>query len=204
MDALALPSTTRLAQKGNHRRCARCGKVVSSRALICRRCGKKQRVNPRTMLLLLSAVFLLLLFGFATVTQKVPFLSLLRGRDSKPAPAYSISGALLLPQQAPPAGFMTAAELWGLYNLDRPEADARFKDKPVAITGTVGDVRRDYRGNILLRLVAGDSFESVRATVVAHDRGTMTVPTRGQTVALRCTGRGALIGSPLLEGCASI
>ena len=44
------------------------------------------------------------------------------------------------------------------------KADARFKNKDVAITGTVADVRRDYRGDLMLRLATGDALETVQLT----------------------------------------
>jgi hypothetical protein len=101
------------------------------------------------------------------------------------------------------AGTISAKELWGLYNIDGAGADARFKNKPVKVTGSVSDVRRDLGGGMVLRLVAGESFETVRATV-HRDFVPTAVPQRGQVVSLSCTGRGALIGSPLLDTCAPL
>ncbi|MDB4980762.1 MAG: hypothetical protein JWM82_1514 [Myxococcales bacterium] len=201
MDALALPSVARATHKGSHRRCARCGKVVSARALVCRRCGKKQRMNPRTTLLLLAGVFLIALFGVATVQQRFPFL---RGRDvgsADPAPA---PGAAVVPRVATSGTLISATDLWGLYNIDASRADARFKNKSVAVTGVVADVRREFAGGIVLRLVAGESFETVRAIVVNREYAPTSAPVRGQIVSLRCTGHGALIGSPLLDACVAI
>jgi hypothetical protein len=201
MDVLVLPSPPRAARKGSHRRCARCSKVISSRALICRRCGKKQRVNPRTTLLLLAGVFLIVLFGVGTVTQRLPFF---RSREAAALAWPSAPTSPLVREGALPKDGITAKELWGLYNIDAARADARFKNKPVIVTGAVSDFRRDIGGGIVLRLVAGEAFETVRATVVNRDYMPTSAPARGQTVSLRCTGRGALIGSPLLDGCAAI
>jgi hypothetical protein len=201
MSVLALPAPPRAARKGSHRRCARCGKVVSSRAIICRRCGKKQRMNPRTTLLFASGIFLLVLFGVATVTQRLPFFKSRDAAASSWTPA--VAGMPVAPRAVATAGGITAKELWGLYNIDAPTADARFKNKPVTVTGVVSDVRRDIGGGMMLRLVAGESFESVRATV-GRDFVPTAVPTRGQLVSLKCTGRGALIGAPLLDGCAPL
>jgi predicted nucleic acid-binding Zn ribbon protein len=202
MDAMALPAVPRAAPKGSHRRCARCGKVVSSRALVCRRCGKKQRINPRTTLLFLAGVFLVALFGVATVNQRFPFL---RARDVSSTSSFA-PGAPVVPPRVAATGeeLISATDLWGLYNLDAAHADARFKNKSVAVTGVIADVRMGISGGIMLRLVAGESFETVRATVVNRDFAPASTPTRGQTVSLRCTGRGALIGSPLLDGCVGI
>jgi tRNA_anti-like len=200
MDALALPNVARATHKGSHRRCARCGKVVSSRALVCRRCGKKQRMNPRTTLLLLAGVFLIALFGVATVQQRFPFFRVRDVVSSTPDP----SPVALAPRAVTSGDLISATDLWGLYNIDASRADARFKNKSVSVTGVVADVRREFAGGIVLRLVAGESFETVRAIVVNRDYAPTSAPVRGQTVSLRCTGRGALIGSPLLEGCAAI
>jgi hypothetical protein len=44
----------------------------------------------------------------------------------------------------------------------------------------------------------------VRATIVNRDDSGRSIPMRGQLVSLRCTGRGRLIGSPVLDGCKPI
>ena len=108
-----------------------------------------------------------------------------------------------MPRPAKPVT-LSAAELWALYDDDGAAADARFRDKPVAISGTVADVRRDYSGEVTLRLATGDSLETVRATIVNRDDSGRSIPVKGQLVSLRCTGRGRLIGSPVLDQCRPI
>jgi putative nucleic acid binding protein len=168
------------------------------RALVCRRCGKKQRINPRSTLLALAGLFLVGLFAVATL--KLPF-GLGRGRAAVAAEAWS---PFVVAARDPSHATLTAAELWSLYNGDSVRADARFKNKSVSVTGTVADVRRDYHGDFMLRLATGDALETVRATLVSHDDSGRSIPVRGQLVALRCTGRGKLIGSPVLDGCQPI
>jgi tRNA_anti-like len=202
VDGLAYPNTIVAASRSRHRRCARCGKVVSRRAIVCRRCGKQQRVNPRTTMLALAGFFLIALFGVATVGSQVPNLRRRFGR-AHAAEATPPRDAV---SQATTAGLaagtiLTATELWDLYNLDADKADARFRDKTVNVTGTVADVRHDFRGNLLLRLSTSEPFDNVRATVLGRDDGPRPLATRGQVVTLHCTGHGALIGAPLLEGC---
>jgi hypothetical protein len=200
VDVVAHSGSTRIARKGGHRRCARCGKVSSSRALNCRRCGKKQRINPRLGLLVLAGVFLAGMFAVASAGSHLPFD---RFREGSTIPAVG---------EAPPARAvpvptlgngesLTAAEIWEQYNLNAARADGRFKNKPLSVTGRVVDVRRDYGGNILLRLATGDALETVRATVVSRDDSGRAVPVRGQIVSLRCMGRGVLIGAPVLDAC---
>jgi hypothetical protein len=201
VDSVAVPDSARVARKTSHRRCARCAKVVSRRALVCRRCGKKQRVNPRTTMLALAGFFLIGLFAVATVNQRLPFGL---GRARAAATASDAWSPFVVSARDPSHATLTAAELWALYNIDDGKADARFKNKDVTVTGTVADVRRDYHGEIMLRLATGDALETVRATIVNHDDSGRSIPVRGQLVSLRCTGRGKLIGSPVLDLCRPI
>lgn len=194
VDVLAVPGSTRLSQSTGHRRCARCGKVVSRRALVCRRCGKKQRMNPRALMLLGAGVFLSGLFAVAWAGPRLPF-GRLRGEPAQP-PATA-----LVARSAGAAGTITAAELWAAYGADPVAADAKWKGKGVAITGTVVDVRRDFRGQTLVRLATGDALETVHASIVVRDADPRAVLTRGQTVSLACTGAGRAIGAPRLEAC---
>jgi hypothetical protein len=200
VEATVVSSVARLPRKSAHRRCGRCGKIVSRRAIFCKRCGKQQRMNPRSLLLACAGVFLMGVFAVATAGAKLPFGRLMgMGRHAAAAPAPA-------PQPEPAAaGLLTATELWDLYSLNAAKADALYKNKTVEITGRVAEVRRDFHNNFLLRLSTEQPFETVRATVLnrADDRS-HTVPVPGQTVALRCTGRGALIGSPILDACVAI
>jgi hypothetical protein len=201
VDGIALSDVERAHRRTSHRRCSRCGKVVSRRAFVCRRCGKKQRMNPRAAMLGLAGLFLVGLFAVATVNQRIPFGL---GRSRAAVAAAEAWSPFVVAARDPSHATLTAAELWGLYNADNAKADARFKNKDVVVTGTVADVRRDYGGDVMLRLATGDALETVRATIVSHDDSGSSIPVRGQVVSLRCTGHGKLIGSPVLEGCTPI
>jgi hypothetical protein len=198
VDGTTLTDVARISRRASHRRCARCGKVVSRRALVCKRCGKKQRVNPRSLLLGAAGLFILGLFAIATASQRLPF-GLGRAREAPESWSPYTAAA-----RASGPATLTAAELWALYDDNGAAADARFKGKPVSVTGTVADVRRDFHGDVTLRLATGDALETVRATIVNHDDSGRSIPIKGQLVSLRCTGRGRLIGSPMLDACKPI
>jgi len=198
VDGIAHSDIEKVARKTSHRRCARCSKVVSRRALVCRRCGKKQRINPRSAILGLAGLFVVGLFAVATASQRFPF----RARSAQGG-SESWS-PFVVASRDPAHPTMTAAELWALYNVDNAKADARFKNKDVSVTGTVADIRRNFSGEYTLRLATGDSLETVRATIVSHDDTGRSLPVRGQVVSLRCLGRGKLIGSPVLDSCRPI
>jgi hypothetical protein len=193
-------SSTRVARKGSHRRCGRCGKVVSRRTLVCRRCGKRQRLDPRATLLACTGLFFLGIFAVATAGAQLPFPRFGRGGGAAQQPV----AASAAPAAPAPGEAVTATELWGLYSLDTVRANARFKNRPVSVTGRVSDVRRDLHGDFVVRLGTDQPFETVRATVTKRSVTAHTMPAAGQTVTLACTGQGALIGSPILDACAPI
>ena len=151
--------------------------------------------------------------GAARPRGRVPRRAL-RRRDDQPAAALRdrprarerrhrglVAATVAVAARDPSIPALSAAELWALYNIDDAKADARFKNKPVAITGTVADVRRDFHGDVMLRLATGETLETVRASIINHDDSGRTIPVRGQLVSLRCRGGGKLIGSPELEAC---
>jgi len=145
-----------------------------------------------------AGLFLIGVFAVATAGAQLPFPGLGRkAAGAASAPAARATGG-------PGAATITANELWGLYNINAASADARFKNRPVAVSGRVVDVRRDYHGALLVRLATEQPFDTVRATVINHGALGRAVPVVGQTVYLACTGHGALIGSPILDSCSAI
>jgi hypothetical protein len=195
MDEETVGNRSRVSRKGAHRRCARCTKVISRKTLVCRRCGKRQRIDPRATIMACAGLFLLGVFGVATAGVQLPIPRF--GR--KPA----AQAAAPQPEPAPSVATVSAAELFSIYNLDPAKADSMYKNRPVAVSGRVTEVRRDFHGDVLLRLATDQPFDTVRATVTNRN-GLAAVPTVGQTVALNCTGHGMLIGAPVLGSCAPI
>jgi hypothetical protein len=183
-------------RKLGYRKCGKCGKVISARALACRRCGKRQRVNPRTLMLGLACLGMVGMFAVAVIGALMS-----PSRASELAP-----GALPSPAAAAASGRepvrVTAAGLIAAYQRDPAGADRQYKEKRVAVTGQVVAVpTRDFQGNVLLRLGAGDVMETVRVTVASRSSSLAVSLSKGQTVSLICTARGALIGAPILGDC---
>ena len=172
--------------------------MVSVRALVCRRCGRRQRVSPRTIYLGLAALTLASMFAVAGL------LPLGKGGDPPPyAPAGvpGPSGGVAAPPLRAPER-LAAADLWAAYARDPLAADRLYKDKPLVVTGQViAAPQRDFRGSVVLRLGTGDMLETVHATLAARDITNDATLAKGQTVSVACVGRGALIGAPLLDGC---
>ena len=198
------PYPVRAASK----RCVKCGKLVSRTAFDCRRCGKRQRVRPRTILLVLS--FCLVGGMFAVASANVSFVTPRSGADAAGPPAEyagygpgrtgQVSAAAGTAPSAANATVLSAADLWMSYARDPGEADRLFRGKSLAVSGTVRSVERDFDGSMILRLTTGDPFETVNARMAVRNQPQL-LASKGKQVSLLCLGRGVLIGAPSLGGC---
>jgi hypothetical protein len=179
----------------NHKQCAKCGKLVSKTAYACRRCGKRQRMRPRTILLALSACLIAGMFAVATAGALAP-----RASEA----TYTVHGGT--PQTAPAGPIATvevdASALWLAYSRGSWEADRQFKDRPMLVTGMVRSVDRDYEGRMVVRFNTGDALETVNARMALRNDPAALSIVKGQRASLACIGKGALIGAPLLGDCA--
>jgi ribosomal protein L40E len=180
--------------RSNHKQCMRCGKLVSRAAFACRRCGKRQRIRPRTMLLVLSGCLMAGMFAIASASAL-----LTPPPQPETAPAWPKTAA------APPipkaSAEVTASELWAAYGRDAHEADRQFRDKAVVVSGVVRSVDRDLEGSMIARLATGDAFETVNAKLATRTDPSLVGVTKGRSVSLICVGRGVLMGAPQLGGC---
>jgi hypothetical protein len=178
----------------NYKPCLRCGKLVSRAAFVCRRCGRRQRIRPRTMLLVLSVCFLGAMFAVASATAV-----LVPAPVQETAPAWPKTAAA--PAIPKASAQVTAAELWAAYARDPAAADGQFRDRSVLVNGVVRSIERDFEGSMVARLSTGDAFETVNAKLATRNDPTMVGVIKGRPVSLLCVGRGALMGAPQLGGC---
>jgi ribosomal protein L40E len=190
------PSVRRAAfpVRSNHKQCMKCGKLVSRAAFACRRCGKRQRIRPRTMLLVLSGCLLVGMFAIASASAL-----LTPPHQPETAPAWPKTAAA--PAIPKASSQVTASELWAAYARDAAEADRDFRDKAVVVTGVVRSLERDYEGSMVARLATGDAFETVNAKLATRTDPSLVGVLKGRSVSLLCVGRGALMGAPQLGGC---
>jgi hypothetical protein len=182
------------------RRCGKCGKLVSRAAYACRRCGKSQRMRPRTILLLLSGVLMVGMFVAAVMSGSPG-----RAADLPPVPASAGAARAAAPAIPAAAGAHTpevsAGDLWSAYVRDRAAADRLYRDHSVIVSGTVRAVDRNYEGDMVVRLGTPDAFDAVNATLATRNDPAVTGLAKGRPVSLLCVGRGALMGAPLLGSC---
>lgn len=179
------------------RRCTKCGKLVSRAAYACRRCGKAQRMRPKTMLLLASAMAIGAMFTVAVFSTGAA----IHPDALKPLPP--------LPTPAPPAAVanahtpsVTAAALWSAYAHDRAATNRTYLDRSVVVTGAIRSVDRNFEGDMVVRLATPDPLETVNATLASRNDPGLSTLAKGQMISLLCVGRGGpLIGAPLLGSC---
>lgn len=178
------------------RRCGKCGKLVSRAAYACRRCGKAQRVRPRSILLALAGGMMVAMFGVAGVGALFP--------QARPGETQGPKAAAPV-RPAPPVSARTpevsATDIWTAYSKDPLAADHAYRDRSLVVTGVVRSVDRDYEGAMVVRLGTEDAFDTVNATLAARNDPSVAALVKGRSVSLICVGRGSLMGAPLLGGC---
>jgi hypothetical protein len=174
------------------RRCGKCGKLVSAAAYACRRCGKAQRIRPKTILLVLSGGLMVGMFAVASASALLP--------QARPAEAATPAAAHV---GAVPGGTVqiAATDLWLAYSRDAASAERLYRGRSLTVTGIIRSIDRNYAGEMVVRLGTGDPFNNVNATLATPNDPALAALTKGRPVSLLCAGRGALMGAPLLGGC---
>jgi len=147
-------------------------------------------------MLALSACLLVGMFAVATAWA----LIVPRIAETSYAGAGEIPGTV--PLTTSTAVTVEASELWRAYNRGALEADRRFKDRPLLVTGTVRSVERDFEGRMVIRFNTGDALEAVNARMALRNDSAALAIVKGRRASLACIGKGALIGAPLLGDCA--
>jgi hypothetical protein len=198
MSSAALDRRAPYEVRAHHKRCGKCGKLVARAAFQCRRCGTRQRIKPRTIFLVLSICLVGGMFaaGALMAQSRAPEMS---AAGAGPAGAPVVE-SVPAPDTAG-ATSVTAGDLWMSYVRDARDADRRFRDRSLLVSGTVRSVDRDFDGRAMVRLSTGDPYESVNAKLATRNDTTLAGMTKGKAVTLLCVGRGRLIGAPQLTGC---
>lgn len=94
---------------------------------------------------------------------------------------------------------IAAPALQAAYEKNEIAADQQYKGKPLRVTGVVNSIDSDMDDEPVVVLVGDGYFSNVRAAGVAKD--VAATLGKGQSVTLRCTGDGEILGSPSLANC---
>lgn len=96
---------------------------------------------------------------------------------------------------------VTALELFKDYQGNEVAADGRYKGRTLLVTGTVSEVKKDFTDSIVIHLRSSNPFMSIDAHVEDSETAKAAQLNKGDTVTLRCEGRGMVIGRPQLGDC---
>lgn len=93
------------------------------------------------------------------------------------------------------------SEISAEYDQNEARADAIFKGRAIRITGIVTAIDKDVTDDIVVRLKGLNEFQSVHAEVKESEANKAINLQKGQKVVMQCTGKGEIIGSPMLGEC---
>lgn len=96
---------------------------------------------------------------------------------------------------------VTAQQLFADYHSNEVAADAKYKEKWLAVTGRVDGITKDFLDNAIVTLRTQNKFMSARAQMDQSGLGQVAQLKRGQEAVLLCVGGGLLLGSPVLDRC---
>lgn len=128
--------------------------------------------------------------GGARATRGSPTTSPASPGSPKPPPAPT----------TPPIT-VTAQQLYNDYHANEVAADAKYKGRPLLVTGTISSIDKDAFDNIQLMLATSDMFSHVMATLDDSQKSKAMTLAKGNKQTVLCEGGTMIIGSPTLSDC---
>lgn len=123
--------------------------------------------------------------GAAGASQEAEAAPKEEKRKEAPAPAPAIE--------------VTARALFAEYEANEVAADMKFKGKQLAVTGTVASINKDFKGDVWVGLATENEFMPVHAEGFSPNQ--VADLKKGQKIKITCTGKGMIVGSPMLKKC---
>jgi len=174
--------------------CKECKKEISTDAKQCPNCGKK---NPTGGISKIK-------IGLGVLAVLVVIRAASGGGGSSGASTSntSIAGSPA-PAQAPTRVAMSVdnRKLWKDYDANEVAADGTYKGQLLKVTGVVASIDKDFMDDIVLHLASPNEFMNTMASMEKAETAKSGALSKGQTVALLCTGNGRVVGTPALRDC---
>lgn len=167
-------------------KCKKCG--LGFIGSTCPGCGTKSEMSTAKKVGLAIGVVVVGLIGFAVAGGN-------SSSPSQPEPPAPPPEA-----EAPPMN-VSARALWEAYDANEVSADNKFKGKKLLVDGVIASIDKDLFDNILVRLVGGNRYSTVDATIREIDKAKAAELKKGQHISLTCMGDGKIVGSPMLKPC---
>jgi hypothetical protein len=177
--------------------CKECKKEISTDAKQCPSCGKKNPTGGSSKLKIgLGIVAVLVVIRAASGGSSNT--STANASMANATTATTTVKTVAVPVVAMP---VDNRKLWNDYEANEVAADATYKGKALKVSGVVASIDKDFMDNVVLRLASPNEFMSTMATMEHSETARSAALNKGQTVALLCTGKGRLMGSPALDDC---
>lgn len=204
--------------------CDECGAEVSSKATACPKCGNplhamqpgnlpppavavSNRSSNGRKLGGGAAIFLIAVIAFILYESGSS-----TGRSQETAPASiratSPDSAGPTPAAAEPAPAIPqptsvdSSRLYADYQANEVAADNKYKGRLLAVTGTLGSIKKDFTDDTYLGIVTDNEFMPIHADLRAEYVAQAASLEKGQSITVVCTGNGMIVGSPMLKDCA--
>jgi thiol-disulfide isomerase/thioredoxin len=103
--------------------------------------------------------------------------------------------------QTAPDVTVTAGKLFTAYKANEVSADALYKGKTLAVTGTVSNIRKSFTDAVIVELATSNQFESVSANMQDSETVAAGALVKGTKTTVVCEGNGMVIGRPQLSDC---
>jgi hypothetical protein len=183
-------------------KCKECGNDVSTSASVCPKCGAPVVLAPGAAKRIAKGVG----YAFAGLIVLTVIGTIVGGKKPESAAAgYVPVGTPQPAQAATPALEVLAKQLHDDYVANEVSADDRYKGKTLAVGGTVASIDKDPFDNMVVKIGwPGDNsfgLEDVMAKLSDSEKPKAAKLSKGQPIAVRCTGNGMVLKSPMLSDC---
>ncbi len=175
--------------------CRECRKEISSDATVCPACGKK-KPHGASALVKIGGVFV---GGFVLMMTCAGMLASRNPQGGAISPMTPRTAAPVA--ASPPPIEVTAKKLWADYHANEVAADNIYRDKRLLVSGSLSSIDKDITDDVVLSLNTPNEFMTVHASLADSQAAKAASLSKGNRVALECTGRGLVMGSPMLGEC---
>jgi hypothetical protein len=104
-------------------------------------------------------------------------------------------------QFAPVAIQVSAEQLYVDYAKNEVAADRVYKNRILAVSGSVQSINKDFVDDIYLVLDTSNEFDDVQAHLRSSEESRAASLSRGEFITVVCTGNGMIVSSPMLKDC---
>lgn len=179
--------------------CPKCAEAVKAKATICKHCGHGFEAYPGTPAVQPQAKSHKArngCLGILVILGALAAIGSLSQHGSSSSPASNSSSA----SSSPPLA-ITAKKLDTEYGANEAAAQQKYGDIPLLVSGRINSINLDMTNDTYLVLSGNNMFLGPQAHLTDASKAKAPSLSKGQAVALRCTGAKYIIGTVMLSDC---